>query len=139
MKGDFSRMRFSPRKQYTAVLEQQGRVALDADANEQCAINNYLREKETLDIVGPFGGPVDDEGFAISVSGNSIQIGAGRYYVNGIFCENMDPLAYSQQPYLINPSPTDATLLTGLAQGSISVIQVFLEVWQRLVTELDDP
>jgi len=105
MKGDFSRIRFSPRKQYTAVLEQQGRVALDADANEQCAINNYLREKETLDIVGPFGGPVHDEGFAISVSGNSIQIGAGRYYVNGIFCENMDPLAYSQQPYLINPAP----------------------------------
>ena len=35
MRGDFSRIRFNRRKNYTAVLEQQGRVALDADANEQ--------------------------------------------------------------------------------------------------------
>lgn len=139
MKGDFSRIRFSPKKQYTAVLEQQGRVALDADTNEQCNINNYLRERETLDIVGQSGGPVGDEGFAITVNDNGIEIGAGRYYVNGIFCENLGPLAYLQQPYLINPSPTDADLIASLGQGSISVIQVYLEVWQRLVTELDDP
>jgi Family of unknown function (DUF6519) len=44
MKGDFSRIRFNPAKQYTAVLEQQGRVALDADANEQCEIDAHLRE-----------------------------------------------------------------------------------------------
>jgi len=40
MKGDFSRLRFRPDKNYTSVLQQQGRVALDADANEQCAIND---------------------------------------------------------------------------------------------------
>ena len=39
MKGDFSRYRFDPAKHYTAVLEQQGRVQLDADANEQRAID----------------------------------------------------------------------------------------------------
>ena len=32
MKGDFSRIRFNPAKNYTAVLEQQGRVALDSEA-----------------------------------------------------------------------------------------------------------
>jgi len=139
MKGDFSRLRFSAEKNYTAVLQQQGRVALDADANEQCAINNHLRDTETIDIVGRWGGPADDEGFAITLQGNSLEIGAGRYYVHGILCENPRPLEYTQQPFLIDPGPTFAALLSNLAQGSIQVIQVYLEVWQRLVTALDDP
>ena len=88
MKGDFSRIRFNPARQYTAVLEQQGRVSLDADTNEQVAINDYLGRNETVDVIGPFGAPEHDAGFAISVSGNEILIGAGRYYVEGLVCEN---------------------------------------------------
>jgi len=139
MKGDFSRLRFSPSKNYTAVLQQQGRVALDSDANEQCAINDYLREAEARDVVGRFGGPMGDEGFAISVVGSSIEIGQGRYYVDGLLCDNPGSLAYLDQPFLINPSVTDAALLSQLSQGSIPAIWVYLEVWRRLVTALDDP
>lgn len=139
MKGDFSRVRFNPAKQYTAVLQQQGRAALDADANEQCAIGNYLRDTETVDIVGRWGYPADlKDSFFIQVQGQNLKIGAGRYYVNGILCWNPEPLLYGQQTFLLNPSPTDSALLAGLAQGSIPVIQVYLEVWQRLVTILDD-
>ena len=105
MKGDFSRLRFSPNKNYTSVLQQQGRVTLDADANEQCAINDYLRTTETIDVVGPVGGPVHDEGFKITVQGNTLEIGKGRYYVEGILCENPLPLFYADQPFLIDPSP----------------------------------
>ena len=139
MKGDFSRLRFSPSKNYTAVLQQQGRVALDSDANEQCAINDYLRETETTDMVGRFGGPAGNEGFAISVVGGAIEIGQGRYYVDGLLCDNPQNLAYLDQPFLINPSVTDAALLSQLSQGSIHAIWVYLEVWRRLVTSLDDP
>lgn len=143
MKGDFSRIRFNRRKHYTSVLQQQGRVALDADTNEQCAINEHLRDTETKDVVGLYGGPSGYEGFAITVSGNQILIGAGRYYVHGILCENeqdsLASLAYTEQPFLINPSPTDADLLEQLQVGTITTIQVYLEVWQRLVTALDDP
>jgi hypothetical protein len=139
MRGDFSQIRFSPRKNYTSVLEQQGRVALDADANEQCAINDYLRTTETVDAAGKAGGPVHDEGFKIAVEGNAIHIGKGRYYVDGILCENPEPLLYSEQPFLINPNPTDQDLLLSLSDGSISTIQVYLQVWRRLVTALDDP
>ena len=140
MKGDFSRIRFNPGKQYTAVLEQQGRVSLDADTNEQAAINDYLRRTETVDVIGAFGAPEHDPGFAITVSGNEILIGAGRYYVQGLVCENrVDALPYISQPFLLNPSPTDSTLLNELAQaGGNSAIQVYLQVWQRLVTALDD-
>src|SRR5215469_18487397 len=140
MKGDFSQIRFNPGKQYTSVLQQQGRVALDADANEQCAINNYLRRTETIDVVGAYGAPIDDPGFTITVAQNEIQIGPGRYYVDGLMCENQIGLSYGGQPYLIDPSPADSTLLSELAQqrGRL-VIQVYLQVWQRLVTALDDP
>ncbi len=139
MKGDFSRLRFNPRKQYTAVLEQQGRVALDADANEQCAIEGYLRQTETVDVIGEYGAPAHDAGFAISVSGNDILIGAGRYYVEGLMCENaQDNLSYGHQPCLVGPSPSASALLADLRRAGGS-IQVFLQVWQRLVTALDDP
>jgi hypothetical protein len=138
MKGDFSRIRFNPKKQYTAVLEQQGRVSLDADANEQCAIDGYLRRTETVDVIGEYGGPANDEGFAISVSGNEILIGAGRYYVDGLMCENrQDNLAYGSQAYLLDPSPADSALLADLKQQG-GAVQVFLQAWQRLVTALDD-
>jgi hypothetical protein len=140
MKGDFSRLRFSPNKNYTSVLQQQGRVALDADANEQCAINEYLRTTETVDVVGRVGGPLGDDGFHISVQNGAIEIGKGRYYVDGLLCENEQAgLLYSSQPFLINPGSahTDTTLISNLTLGS--VIQVYLQVWQRLVTALDDP
>ena len=139
MKGDFSRLRFSPKKNYTSVLQQQGRVALDADTNEQGAIYDYLRTKETVDVIGIVGGPVHDEGFKIRVQGSTIEIGKGRYYVDGMMCENQRRLPYSEQPCLLDPNPTDQDLLNSLSSGSISAIQVYLQVWQRLVTALDDP
>ncbi len=139
MKGDFSRLRFSPANNYTAVLQQQGRVALDSDSNEQCAINDYLRETETVDVVGRYGGPAGDEGFQITVVGSAIEIGQGRYYVDGLLCENREPVLYAEQPFLIDPSVTDAALLSQLSQGSIRAIWVYLQVWRRLVTALDDP
>ncbi|MEI2579931.1 DUF6519 domain-containing protein [Scytonema sp. PRP1] len=65
MKGDFSRYTFNPKKQYSAVLMQQGRVQLDADWNEQQAINQYRIETETKDIIGLCGVPATGGGFAI--------------------------------------------------------------------------
>jgi hypothetical protein len=139
MKGDFSRIRFSAARHYTAVLQQQGRVALDADHNEQAAIEAYLRGTELTDVVGPFGGPRAGGGFRIAVADGTILIGRGRYYVQGLLCENERVLRYDDQPYLLNPAARAADLLAGLQDGTWTTVQVFLEVWQRLVTALDDP
>jgi hypothetical protein len=139
MRGDFSRLRFERRKHYTSVLEQQGRVALDADSNEQRAFDEHFHEIETIDVIGPYGGPQDHPGFEISVSNGAIDIGAGRYYVNGILCENESQVEYGAQPYLIHPAITDSDLLAELGQGAITSIRLFLEVWRRMVTALDDP
>ncbi|WP_266168805.1 DUF6519 domain-containing protein [Dyella subtropica] len=142
MKGDFSRIRFEPAKHYTDVLSQQGRVALDADANEQRWIDDHRLMTETIDVIGPFGAPMHDPGFAIKVVGGSMLIGPGRYYVGGLLCDNAKPLEYDEQPYLIPSTASDTShlLLDELLKSSPGTcLRVYLEVWQRLVTALDDP
>jgi hypothetical protein len=140
MKGDFSRVRFNRSKQYTAVLQQQGRVALDSDGNEQSTIYEYLRRTETVDVIGEYGGPIDDAGFGITVVGNTIVIGKGRYYVAGLTCENPTDLEYTAQTYYLDVAESDTNLLHELIRsGPNANIQVGLQVWQRLVTALEDP
>jgi hypothetical protein len=141
MKGDFSRIRFNPAAQYTAVLKQQGRVDLDSDANEQRFIDDYIDGLTNVDVIGPYGGPIGNAGFQIGISGNGITIGQGRYYVNGLLVENATPVSYDDQPYLYNPSSTStntAEELLAAVNAGTSTVQFVLEVWQRLVTGLDD-
>jgi len=145
MKGDFSRIRFTPEKNYTAVLQQQGRVALDADANEQTAIDAHLRDTTNFDVIGKYGAPANDEGFAIWIENGKIRIGRGRYYVDGILVENDRDRDYADQWFLkfppVPPAPADASsessLIAALESGTS--VQFVLQVWRRLVTELDDP
>jgi hypothetical protein len=141
MKGDFSRIRFEKNKHYTAVLEQQGRVDLDADANEQRAIDLTLRETINTDVIGRYGAPEFDAGFAINIdNSNHILIGPGRYYVDGILCENKDWVDYDSQPYLIGTAQNESQLINQLSRAAAgSTLGLVLEVWQRLVTPLDDP
>lgn len=140
MKGDFSRIRFEQNKHYTDVLDQQGRVAYDADHNEQRFIDGHRRTVQTIDTIGPYGAPMQDAGFAISISGANLQIGAGRYYVQGLLCENPEALDYDQQPFLLDSSDTSNLrfLLDELLRDPNACLRVYLEVWQRMVTALDD-
>jgi hypothetical protein len=89
MKGDFSRSTFDPKKHYTSVLMQQGRVQVDADWNEQQALHQYRIKTETEDVIGLCGVPEAVGGFELSVLGNGLDlsISAGRIYVDGILCE----------------------------------------------------
>src|ERR1700751_3572950 len=117
MKGDFSRIRFNPAKNYTAVLEQQGRVALDADANERSAIEGHLRGTTNIDVIGSYGGPMGDAGFAINALSNDILIEPGRYYVRGILVESASEVHYDNQPFLIDPTYSAQQLLEAVQQG----------------------
>jgi len=60
MKGDFSRLTFDPKKHFTRVLQQQGRVQLDADWNEQSAILLHYIQALASDLIGDHGGPKDE-------------------------------------------------------------------------------
>lgn len=92
MSGDFSRKTFNKRKDYSGVLMQQGRVQLDANWNEQLDIHGHRTETETVDVVGPCGVPLKNDGFKIEVLPDNmdLRIGAGRIYVGGMLCE-LDP------------------------------------------------
>ncbi len=132
MKGDFSRNTFDRRKHYTGVRLQQGRVQLDADWNEQADIVSYQRRTLATDIIGASGAPIQGGGFEITVdlASHTPRVSPGRYYVDGILCENEAPapLPLDQQPDLTLPLPT--------ADG---VYLAYLDVWQDGVTALDDP
>jgi hypothetical protein len=138
MKGDFSRSTFDATKHYSGVRQQQGRVNLDADWNEQTDIELHRDETATQDIIGPRGASLLDDGFRITPQGGNLEVGAGHYYVNGILCENEEPvLVFAAPPVTgrrVQPdlpdepeAPPDATYL------------IYLEVWQRLITALEDP
>lgn len=135
MKGDFSRETFDRRKHYSGVLMQQGRVQLDADWNEQQAIVQYHELTENIDIIGTTGAPLEEAGFAICAHDNKLLIGSGRYYVDGLLCENETTIDYMQQPDF--PNPTDPGAI--LSNQSYSLGLVYLESWQRHLTALDDP
>ncbi len=135
MKGDFSRDSFHPAKHYAAVLKQQGRVDLDADWNEHTAIERHIEETTTQDVVGPSGAPQDSPGFQIgyteTVGSPDLTVSAGRIYVEGILCEQESATTYLGQADLPQPPPpTPQSGRTDL---------VYLDVWQRHITQIEDP
>src|ERR1700730_2044897 len=159
MKGDFTRSTFAPDKHYQRVLMQQGRVQLDADCNEQQDIWAHRVESETIDVIGRNGAPWHESGFhAVAVAaGNTTQlypaeqtlpanspnpfpalqgkgdffVSAGRYYVDGILCENERLCTYATQPALDH--------VPALMPPAAGTYLIYLHVFLRLVTALDDP
>jgi hypothetical protein len=159
---DASRFSFDPWKDFAGVVMQQGRVQLDSDWNEGLAIMNRRIQAGTMDTVGRAVYPLTTPfGFKIGASTDAngayhVTIGAGRMYVDGLLVENhglpaqaqWDPalaelsgapqespgapeqdLDFTQQPYY-----PGAALPTG--DGPFLV---YLDVWQRDVTFLEDP
>lgn len=59
MNGDLSRITFDPRKHFTSIVLQQGRVQLDADGNEQAGILLHFMRSLAADLIGQHGGPDD--------------------------------------------------------------------------------
>jgi hypothetical protein len=111
-RADVTRDTFDELKQIRRVLFQQGRVLLDADVNQQVSILlNYI-EKLATDLIGPHGGP-GNKGFEISEGrpGDPL-IGIGRYYVDGVLCENnQEGCSYTDQPDYKTKSLSDGKYL----------------------------
>ncbi|MDD4652762.1 MAG: DUF6519 domain-containing protein, partial [Methanothrix sp.] len=98
MKGDFTRFTFNPKKHYSSVRMQQGRIELDSDWNEQTEIQLHHSHITNQDTIGLCGAPKHSPGFAISTNSGELKIGKGRYYVAGILCENEQDVSYLAQP-----------------------------------------
>ena len=159
MSFDKSRSTFRPWRDYFGVVMQQGRVQLDSDWNEWLAEFARRIQAGTLDILGVSGVPsTTPSGFKITASGSSsISIGPGRIYVDGLLAENHGVLKTAQwDPALAEWSGVSQT--PGLAEVGLDYATqqpyypaappipasggpflVYLDVWQRDITYLQDP
>lgn len=145
MQGDFTRLTFDRSKHYSSVLNQQGRVALDADWNEQVAIELFDTRTTRQDVIGLCGGPqgVDAAGaplagFDVTTDGATLNISKGRYYAAGILAQKESSGPITEQPDL--PVETLAQI-AGLAPDaalSAGAYLAYLDVWERHVTALED-
>lgn len=139
MHADISRPTFDATKHFAALLYQQGRLPLDADLNEQTAILLHRLRTVVEDLVGPAARPTAAPGFDIGKSVDDsgtivdLTISAGRAYVDGILVENGSDTIYSEQPdgYIDLAGDADRLPETPFA--------VYLRVWPRLITALQDP
>ncbi|HEU4793877.1 MAG TPA: DUF6519 domain-containing protein, partial [Nitrolancea sp.] len=149
MTTDITRSTFQPSKHYSGVLQQQGRVQLDADWNEQIAIEAHRDQTMTRDVVGSCGAPMENAGFGmidvadlsadeqarltdlgiLPLANGDFLIDHGRFYVDGILCENEETISVVHQPDLLDGPPIDAA----------GRYLIYLDVWQRHITALEDP
>lgn len=163
MKGDFTRDTFDPAKHYSRVLQQQGRVQIDADWNEQTSIILHMLRTLAIDVFGEHAGPAAKLGFEIiwgaddadldkkleaiepddttrrdalkrALQADNMVICPGRYYVNGICVENERALLYTEQRGL--PSNA-ATSLSKLNEPGAEAL-AYLDVWERHVSWVED-
>lgn len=166
MHADLSRLTFRPELRYSAVVAQQGRVQLDADANEQTAIQLHQARTLAADLIGRHGGPRDAAGFRIEYKGgrhdiDTLHIHPGRYYVDGILAdadrpvpgtpvpdENSADAAETDTPappsywtYWDQPDAYRDPERPGdrLPSPTASPFVVYLNVWERSVNAAEDP
>jgi len=157
MGADLSGVPFDARKDHSGVVLQQGRLLLDGDWNELVTILERRLRAGVADLDGP--GPqagiqgtaavsrVTPDAFLLTLTGGDLGIGRGRLYADGLLAENHggtpddafdailaepigpDTVTYATQPYLPEPPP--------LPQDGTHL--VYLDVWPREVTHLEDP
>ena len=116
---------FTDQEQRTGLLQRLGGFAIVGASGTVAAPvfmpdNNLLQsEKDVLTK-------------AIEKNQVPLAITAGHYYVDGLLCENETPWRYAKQPYLERFNDEELRNKTG-------VFLLYLDVWERFVTSLDDP
>ena len=82
MGSNRARLSTDPGRGYRTVVQQQGRVGLEADGNEATRLSETQLRENVIDIVGPSGTP--DDGYKVSpAAGGGFEVGPGTYYLGG--------------------------------------------------------
>jgi hypothetical protein len=155
MYGDFARVTFDALKSYNRVLQQQGRVQLEADWNEQGAIFLHLLRTLVTDLVGPAAGPESNCGFSVVTrewlqklpasdkrrewiklltEAGDFVISKGHYYVDGLLCDNPRIVSYLKQTAQIGGPPEKMEVTT-----DDSLYLAYLDVVEHSVFAAEDP
>lgn len=142
--SDISRSAFNPKKHYTSVRMQQGRVLMDDDWNENERIHEVEDQKARTDIIGLHGST--DDGFLISdvveipdQDGNSyidFSIGKGTFYLEGKRIEVHEPESYRSQSdwQAWRRGLTDPVNVPTSERNDL----VYLNVWEQTVNSIED-
>lgn len=135
MSVDISRVSFDPSKHYSRIVHQQGRVTLDADANEQTAVLLHYLRTVVADVLGPAAAPLGAPGFAVTRIAQDpdrdLTIGTGRLYVDGVLVENDARTTYlTQSEGYVDPERAPVPQGPALA---------YLRAWEREITVIQDP
>ena len=130
------------------MFQQQGRVLLDADWNEQAQIQLHLLRTLARDLLGPCwaaGG-----GFALTTSTTDAkgtvkplpltdwQLAPGHFYVDGILCENDSVCTLAAQPYAPTPDYGVADGRSGF-ENPPDGFALWLDVWERHLSAVEAP
>ena len=147
MAADFSRIRHNPLLDWAGIELKQGAVLLDADANELVAVLDRRLRALASDVMGRSTvSQTTPEAFRITVGGGTLQIGPGRLYVDGLLAENHGGGAPVFDPLMAEPRRTGNTAFSAQPYVPVPPVLpisgrhlVYLDVWQRCVTHLEDP
>ena len=147
MKGDFTRSTFR-RTGTTAACACSRDACSSMPTGRQADIAAHRDEAAGDRFDRWSGGPRQTAGFALAAAAAALPneqqdaakpfeplkpgdlfISGGRFYVDGILCENEHPVTLAHQP---DDAPS------GVPEA-IGVYLAYLDVWQRHLTALDDP
>ena len=103
MGSDRARVSYDPSRHWRGVINQQGRVTLEADWNEAAAIAAEDDRAQLVDVIGPSGTPDDGYGVVpvLNSDGNAtgdLTITHGTLYVGGERMVLDADLDYADQP-----------------------------------------
>jgi hypothetical protein len=142
MKGDFSHWQFDPTENFAGVLQQQGRVLLDRDWNEQTRIRQHWQDQAGSDVIGAGIAAVpalDANGFRVTQASVSsapnqrveLRVTPGRIWADGILCYlPPDPAAPASDvlrvaEYLQPPiDPTPGSIPPSLGDRDAVILEV---------------
>lgn len=139
MKTEISRISYQKAKRYSGVFQQQGRVLLDADINEQVLVQRG-RIEQALDKVVASGVP-NHEGVRLEqpVQGQPPRFKPGLVFADGVLAEvvpNVEDWEAGQQFGL----DQQADLRLPLEQLPDAVpYSLVADVWHRTINALEDP
>jgi hypothetical protein len=135
VKADLTRKSLNLLKHFSQVLNQQGRVQLDADWNEEGGILLHLIRQLTADQLGPAATSPRNGGFTIvpltlganaNPIANDIGIMPGTYYVDGILCElDATPVPITS----VNASSNGVTVANWTVDAVPFAVNQYVRLW----------
>ena len=137
--GDISRNAFDPKKHYSGVRMQQGRVITDDDWNDNERIEDEDRRRARVDIIGPAGSP--DDGFKIknpTMNNGKInfQVSPGSFYLGGLRLEMEETGTFVTQKDWLQQPDIYRKIPVNFTEPLIDL--VYLQAWRQPVSAVED-